>query len=344
MDSLILMGESLCRVDADVSLHLTAPEAPAFVRAWAATRPEVVLSTKPPENVSGWDVKPWMLLQQLNEGRQEALWLDADTIVTRPITALLEGFPGDSLIVSEEWNQHDPIPVTDLWGMPSVRPVWPTNSSFIRVTAAHRPILERWLQMTNDPRYREAQQLPFERRPFHLSSDQVLLNALLGSEDFGHVSLDYLRLGRDIAHCAGSSGYRPAHRLLDLFRGLPPLIHCIGRKPWVSLRDGDPISRLLINLATDVSPYVLASRRVARDLDMSPSWLDARTSMGAMLRGLTAYHPGMAGLPLAILHAFHMKISQTIGSRGRNDQHESARLPEDSCTIESSRSRLGEVK
>jgi hypothetical protein len=312
MDGLILMGESLCCVDPGVSLHLTVPDAPLSVRSWAEQRPEVTLCTQPPDGVSGWDVKPWLLLQQLNAGRPEALWLDADTIVTQPITLLLKDFPDDSLIVAEEWNQHKPIPVTHLWGMPSVRPVWPTNSSFVRATLGHRPLLERWLQFTNDPRYREAQRLPFERRPFHLSSDQVLLNALLESEDFGHISIDYIRLGRHIAHCAGSSGYRPAHRLLDLFRGLPPLIHCIGRKPWQSGHDRGRLERFLTDLATDVSPYVLASRNVAKAIDVRPSWLDARTSMGAMFRGLTAYHPGMAGLPLATLHSFHLKIMQAL--------------------------------
>lgn len=34
MDSLILMGESLCRANVDVSPHLTVPEAPDSVRAW----------------------------------------------------------------------------------------------------------------------------------------------------------------------------------------------------------------------------------------------------------------------------------------------------------------------
>jgi hypothetical protein len=37
-------------------------------------------------------------------------------------------------------------------------------------------------------------------------------------------------------------------------------------------------------------------------------WLDARTAPGALLRGLTAGHPGMAGLPLAIPHAILIKI------------------------------------
>jgi hypothetical protein len=45
---------------------------------------------------------------------------------------------------------------------------------------------------------------------------------------------------------------------------------------------------------------------------MTPAWLEARTSLGAMLRGLTAYHPAMAGLPLAIFHAFYLRIGQMI--------------------------------
>lgn len=313
MDGLILMGESLCRVDRKVSLHLTVPEAPASVRGWAEKRPEVVLCTEPPDGVRGWDVKPWLLLQELNAGRPEVIWLDSDMIVTRPISSLLKEFPGDSLIVAEEWDRHEAIPVSHLWELPAARPVRPINSCFLRATKSHRPLLTRWFQMTHDPRYREAQALPFERRPWHLASDQVLLTALLESDEFGRLPFDYLRLGRDIAQCAGSSTYRPHHRLLDLFRGLPPLIHCIGRKPWMSRHDQGRIHRFLVDLADDVSPYVLASRRVARDLDMTPEWLHARTSLGALLRGLTAHHPAMAGLPLAILHAFHMRISQMIG-------------------------------
>ena len=156
--------------------------------------------------------------------------------------------------------------------------------------------------------------LPFERRPWHLASDQVLLTALLGGAEFGQVPLAYLRMGQHIAQCAGSSGYRPLHRFLDLFRGLPPLIHCIGRKPWMSKHDQSCIQQFLLDLASDVSPYVLASRRIARDLEINPGWLGARTALGATLRVLTAYHPTLAGLPLAVLHACHLRIRQMIGS------------------------------
>ena len=155
MDSLILMGESLCRVDPRVSLHLTVPEAPVSVRAWAQRRPEVILSIKRPVGVSGWDVKPWLLLQELDAGRPEALWLDADMIVTRPISSMLGEFPHDSLIVAEEWDRHEAISVSHFWDLPSLRPVRPINSCCVRAMPAHRPLLERWLQMTHDPRYRE---------------------------------------------------------------------------------------------------------------------------------------------------------------------------------------------
>jgi len=325
MDSVILMGESLCRVDTRVCLHLTVPEAPASVRAWAKSRPQVALSTARPKGVSGWDVKPWLLLQELNAGATEALWLDTDIVATRPISGFLNELLHDSFIVAEEWNRPEPMHLSHLWELPPGRPVPPVNSCFLRATRAHRRLLERWLEMTHEPRYRQAQALPFERRPFHLASDQVLLTALLGSAEFSQVTMDCIRIGPHIAQCAGSSGYRPGHRLLDLVRGLPPLIHCIGRKPWEPTGNQSRIQRFLLDLATDVSPYSLAARKVARGLGMSPPWLDARTSLGAALRGATGHHPGMAGLPLAILHSVPIKMGQLMVFTKRSVRDDNSR-------------------
>ena len=308
MDSLIFMAESLCRVDQGVSLHLTVPDAPVSVRTWAARRPELVLTTTRPAGVAGWDVKAWLLLQELNAGNHEALWLDSDMIVTRPVSPLLKEFPPDWLIVAEEWDKVGASGVAHLWEKAPVRPVAPVNSCFVRVTGGHRPLLERWLDSTRDPRYREAQLLPFELRPWRLSSDQVLLTALLGSEEFSGTPFDRIRMGHHIAQCAGSSAYSPGDRVLDLFRGLPPMIHCIGRKPWVSTSDLHGLQRYMLDFATDVSPYVLAARKVAKDLGMAPAWLETRTAPGAAFRGLTLRHPSLAGLPLAILHTIHTMI------------------------------------
>jgi hypothetical protein len=317
MDSVILMGESLCRVDPAVSLHLIVPEPPEQVRSWAEHRREVVLSTcRPPAGVVGWDVKPWLLLRELDEGRPEVVWIDTDMIVTRPVSAMIKEFPGDSVLVAEEWNEPRAIPVCHQWDLVSARPIPQINACFVRVTQAHRPLLQRYFEMVKDPRYREAQALPQEARPFYFIGDSWVLTAILESEEFSRVPFHCLRLGQHIAQCAGSSGYKPHDRLLGLMRGLPTLIHCIGRKPWQAGLDRGRVHRFLIDLATDLSPYVLASRRVARDLDIHPGWLDSRTSIGALFRGLTGDHPGMAGLLLAIIHAFHVKISHAIGSAG----------------------------
>jgi len=308
LDGLVFMAESLFRTDPAVCLHLTVPDAPPAVRAWAQRRPEVALSTKRPDGVTGWDIKPWLLLDELSAGNREVLWLDADMIVTRPISSMLAAFRPESLIVAEEWFLPGPMRLSELWGLPTARAVVPVNSCFVRATQFHRSLLERWLQMTLEASYREAQMVPMERRPFHLASDQALLTALLGSREFGGVSLDYIRIGRHIAQCAGSSGYRPLDRILDLFRGLPPLIHCIGRKPWESRNSAGGMRGLLADVATDVHPYVLAARRMAKDLNVQREWLDAQTFLGAMLRRLAFGHPGMAGLPLAIPHALLTQI------------------------------------
>jgi hypothetical protein len=97
------------------------------------------------------------------------------------------------------------------------------------------------------------------------------------------------------------------------------MIHGVGRKPWESRQDQGRIHRFLLDLADDLSPYVLAARRVAIDLDMAPAWLEARTSLGAMLRGLTGYHPALAGLAVAVLHAFYLRIGQMIESSTRKE-------------------------
>jgi hypothetical protein len=105
-------------------------------------------------------------------------------------------------------------------------------------------------------------------RPVQAQHDGWLLVALLESEEFGQLPFECIRSGRHIAQCAGSSGYRPSHRLLSLFRGLPPLIHGLGRKPWDARRERSRIQRFLLGFAIDVSPYVLAARRIAHDIVM----------------------------------------------------------------------------
>jgi hypothetical protein len=167
--------------------------------------------------------------------------------------------------------------------------------------------------MARDPRYREAQALPYEQRPVQAQHDGWLLIALLESEEFADVQFECIRSGRDIAQCAGSSGYRPLARVAALFTGLPPLIHGLGRKPWGVIREQSRLQRFLLDFATDVSPYVLASRRVAMELNMRLNWIEPRTRLGAISRRLTGSHPAMAGFPMACVHALHLGIRRMMG-------------------------------
>ena len=120
--------------------------------------------------MSGWNIKPALLLEELNAGWPEALWIDSDLIVTRPLSALVREFRGDLLILAQEWIDAEPVPVAPSWGLPSARPISVVNNCFVRVTQAHRPFLERWLEMLHDKRYREAQAVPYEKRPMHLQA------------------------------------------------------------------------------------------------------------------------------------------------------------------------------
>jgi hypothetical protein len=317
MDSLILMGESLCRVDKAVSLHLTVPDAPAHVRKWAASRPEVELSTERLPDLSGWNIKPSLLLEELDAGWEAPLWLDSDMIVSQPLSRVVQRYSRDALILAEEWTDAPPLAIAEGWGLKSKRPISVVNNCFVRVTQAHRPMMEQWRAMLHDPRYRAAQAMPYEKRPKHFLHDGWPLIALLECEEFAGVEYDFIRRNGEIAQCAGSSGYRPMHRIMDVFRGLPALIHGLGRKPWEEPAGGG-MQRFLLDLATDVSPFVLASRKVSKKLKKNPGWVDptwveARTLPGKVLRGVTNGHPGMAGLPLAILHSVEMRVNRMRG-------------------------------
>ncbi|MFP3786552.1 hypothetical protein, partial [Burkholderia sp. SIMBA_024] len=77
----------------------------------------------------------------------------------------------------------------------------------------HRPLLEAWQGLLNDPRYRDAQTLHWRERPIHLVGDQELLSALLSCDRFADVPIRWLRCGRDIVQAFGPASFSAAERL-----------------------------------------------------------------------------------------------------------------------------------
>ena len=61
-------------------------------------------------------------------------------------------------------------------------------------------------------------------------SDQDVLNALLGSEEFACLPIRILKTGLDVIHSGGALAYSLSERLRGLVRPIPPFVHETGRQ------------------------------------------------------------------------------------------------------------------
>lgn len=102
----------------------------------------------------------------------------------------------------------------------------------MQVTSAHYDFLNTWIEYLENDSYRKYQQLPMSERPKHAICEDSVLTALLASEVFGDLPVVFLKNGIDIAQCLSPGSYTTLDRLLTLVRGLPPLVHAMGKKPW----------------------------------------------------------------------------------------------------------------
>lgn len=304
--ALRLLVASLARHSPDCRVRLFAPSATPDFTVWLAGYPQVGLSIEP--FAGGWDkyeVKPKALLAVLREGAASAVWIDSDIVVTSDFRGLLRGLAQDEIVVTEEaLSALDPgvsenAAPTRGWRLPVGRilPIAP-NSGVVRVTPAHVPLLEAWRTLLESAEYRDAQALPWAQRPVHCFGDQEVLAALLCSADYADVPVRMLRRGRDIVQYFGTAGFTVRDRLRSLWRGLPPLVHSQGYRPWwpQTAWEGPGFLRLYYEL----SPYtVLAQRNAAVLADRG--WLRAPSRAARMLRLAGLRSPALTGLPLAAI-------------------------------------------
>ena len=114
-----------------------------------------------------------------------------------------------------------------------------------------------------------------------------MLQALLGSVAFADVPIRFLIRGRDVAQCFCGYGYTVKERLRYFYRGLPPIIHAQGIKPWY---------RENVNAVwREVSPYTAAARKYAAKMAEDTSWMEVRTRVGRFAMFLPAI-PTLRGL------------------------------------------------
>lgn len=86
-----------------LSICLYCPDASPDFASWVAGFPQVSVHTLPPGSVwTKYDVKPVVLLDLLEKGYENLLWVDSDILVCDDFRVLLSDLPPDVVAVSEE--------------------------------------------------------------------------------------------------------------------------------------------------------------------------------------------------------------------------------------------------
>jgi lipopolysaccharide biosynthesis glycosyltransferase len=310
---------SLRVVLASLSLHcpgmrisLFYPFANELFLRWLSAYPQVRLQKNGLRNGYGWNVKPQAIMQLLDAGFDEVIWIDSDMFVTRDIRPLFHALDEAVFVATEascslDHSDHDRGGLrARLWQLPVGRALpWAClNSGVLRVTRRHYPLMKRWWELLQSEAYQRCQQKEWRQRPVHMQGDQDVLTALLTSTEFAHVPLKTLRRGTDIVQFDGVWGYTTAERLRNLLGNRPTFIHSMGCKPWVAHWEPERPHGLIEYLKMvylDVSPYTLSSARFKRDLGCDTDWMRAHYKLSSILRFLAMQHPTLTGLPIAVV-------------------------------------------
>jgi lipopolysaccharide biosynthesis glycosyltransferase len=307
----------------------------AFLR-WASAYPQVQLRADRLKNGYGWNVKPQAIMQLLDAGFDEVIWIDSDVLVTRDIRPLFHALDEAVFVATEQMlapNRQDDDRAglrAQLWQL-SVGRVLRTglNSGVLRATRQHYRLMERWWELLRSDEYQSCQQKEWRKRPIHMLGDQDVLMALLTSTEFAHIPLRTLRRGKHIVQFDGIWGYTTAERTRNLLGDGPTFIHSIGGKPWAARWESERPNHLgeyLKMVYLDVSPYTLSSAKFSQDLGCDTNWMRAHYKLSSILRSVAMQHPALTGLPMAVFADVARLIKHVHQSlfRQSSDSFESA--------------------
>jgi hypothetical protein len=300
---------SLAKYCPGASTYVYKPPSASSFAEWVRGFPQVTWFPHRPPQSNGWNCKPHALKPLLDRGHREAVWLDADIVVTRDCRGIFEALDESVLAATQEpasLGYQGTALRTRGWKLELGRELpFTLNSSVLRVTSHHISLLDRWIDLLNRSEYIACQQLPLEERQIHMAGDQDVLNALVGSAEFAGIPLHVFRSAVDIIHAGGGLGYSTGERLRGVFRRKPTFIHATAGKPWLWL-GGEPYwSRQDFfcwhrRLLQETSPYLFEARRYRSQLGEDSRWMDWRTGTGTVLRLVGFGHFALRGLPIAV--------------------------------------------
>jgi len=290
-----LLVLSLTRHEPEAILHLYVDDLSKGLRDWLDAFPNVVKEHLKIDPALTWNIKAKLFFDLFEKGLTSVVWIDSDIIVTAPIGHFFAARP-EALLTAEEYYRFSNQGVmarTRGWGLPPGRELpFTPNNCVMRMTSRHLDLIAAWQELLDRPDYQATQARPWQERPFYMMGDQEALSALMGSQGFADIAVQWLRRGRDIAQCFKADGYSPVERLSNLGRQ-PPFIHAQGEKPW----------RLSAASKTYhyVSPYWYAAYAY-RDalLPQERGWLDQRPAQAVLLDRLAFGNPNLAGFPSAM--------------------------------------------
>lgn len=319
--ALRILVASLARHCPGLPVLLFCPNATQAFARWLAPFDQCLLN---PCRLDGewtkYDIKPLALLAALRFGASAALWIDSDILVARDFRPIFAGAPAEVVGVAEEalGGHGDPDGLrARLWGMPVGRALpYTANTCVVRVSHAHRELLETWHALLRDDAYRAAQDRPWYEREVHLAGDQDAFTALLASGRFAAFPIRWVRRGRDIVQFFGPYGYTVRERIGHLVRGMPCFVHSQGFSPWwPPSAPARGWSARFAHLYDALSPYTVLARGYADVLE-DPSWLRPPTRASRLLAGRSA---PLTGLPLAVA-ADAVRLGRSLRRRlGRAD-------------------------
>jgi hypothetical protein len=305
---LMLLAVSFERAIPGDRLICYCPSSFTKIRKLAAGNKRLEIRDSDALDVRGWETKPSLLLRLLDEGHDDVVWLDSDLILLEGAADLVKRSDPRTLLITEEHLAVEGTNIPDmaaLAGMKSVRTFQRgINSCVIGVTPVHREILTAWSEAMRGPAFQAVQQLSYFDRPRHLQSDQDVLAALLGSERFADIPVRQLRSGTDVAHCWFYAGFSAKDRLRALWRGLPPVIHSPGNKPWRRRMEPNRLPRI----ALDISTYNSVARRFGNATGEDMGWTKPEMPLGKLLYAAGLGHPVIPGLLLQMLVAVYRSV------------------------------------
>jgi hypothetical protein len=301
----LLVG-SLQRHSPDLAIDVTFPGLDEATARAIGARQNVRVRTKSAWEGHGSNTKPLKMLELLDEGHAEVVWMDSDIIATKDVRELFSGVSRETLVVAQEvyWGQHQGgSHRTSSWGMEVGRALpWTANSCVVRVTEAHRDLLRAWSRLLRRPEFIEAQTKRYDERPIHLLGDQEVLSALLGSKMFAPVPLKYLKRGSEIIQQFGPGGYTVRERLGNFARGrVPALIHTQGAKPWNY--DWKPVFQnpraWYTSLGVELSPFSRIAEGYREELRSGTAWMNRKSVAGTICKMISGNNMHLRGLPQA---------------------------------------------